>query len=108
MSFKLDPSRYLMLFVVALLQLVTSLAYFMYAPVTDDTADFFGASNGTVNYLTVMFFALYVVFAPISAYLLGKRGLRFNLVLVCDFIRIIFGTQKHTIARPLPSMLLAA
>ena len=54
----------------------------MYAPVTNTAAQFFGTSTKIVNLLSIMFFVVYVLVAPFSAFMLGHKGLRFNMLLV--------------------------
>ena len=54
----------------------------MYAPVTNKAAIFFGTSTKHVNLLSIMFFVVYVLVAPFSAFMLGHKGMRFNMLLV--------------------------
>ena len=54
----------------------------MYSPITNKSAMFFGATSKRVNNLSIMFFAIYVVVAPFSAFMLGHKGMRFNMLLV--------------------------
>ncbi len=84
MRYQTYRRRWLGVLTISLINVTTSWGWITFAANSQQTAEYFGlASEVPVNWLSNAILLTYVVFAPVSAWVLKRYGVRMSLTIAC-------------------------
>eukprot|EP01135_Chromosphaera_perkinsii_P001434 Nk52_evm2s169 gene=Nk52_evmTU2s169 len=94
-AFVLYRKRFLMLFVIVMLNISNAVMWISFSPVACKAATYFDVSQGTINWLSIVFMACYIPLGFVSSYVLDSKGLFKGVVLCGALLNFVGGWARY-------------
>ncbi|KAG0326886.1 hypothetical protein BG004_002881 [Podila humilis] len=75
-EYRTYPARFLGLFSIFMLNMATSFVWLSYMSVPDPAKEYLNCSSTIINLTSILYFVAYIIMAPISGWMMEKKGIK--------------------------------